>query len=142
MKTFAATEFTARDPDGRFTRAELEVLAWMAEGKENVAIGLIRGHGLPGAKKLTRNVMQKLEANNRCLAISRAFALGYLIACDLSRAPRHLAAIGLFVCGSLLSNIVDSSEDLHRRGAKSSRIVRTGRHDLDNPLNNWLEGLV
>ena len=50
----------------------------MAEGKENFAIGMLRGHGEPGAKKLTSQVMHKLESNNRCLAIARAFSRGYL----------------------------------------------------------------
>lgn len=78
MDTYTATEFTACNLRNRFTRAELETLAWMAEGKENAVIGAIRGHGEPGAKKLASQVMHKLQCNNRCLAISRAFAAGYL----------------------------------------------------------------
>jgi len=78
MQTFTATEFTACNLNHRFTNAELETLAWMAEGKENSAIGLLRGHGEPGAKKLVSNVLHKLDCNNRCLAIARAFANGYL----------------------------------------------------------------
>ena len=78
MDPFAATEFTACNKDGLFTQSQLETLAWMAEGKENFAIGMLRGHGEPGAKKLTSQVMHKLECNNRCLAIARAFSRGYL----------------------------------------------------------------
>ncbi|WP_412535928.1 helix-turn-helix transcriptional regulator [Marinobacter sp. MIT932201] len=78
METFTATEFTACNINNRFTRSQLETLAWMAEGKENFAIGMLRGHGEPGAKKLTSQVMHKLECNNRCLAIARAFTRGYL----------------------------------------------------------------
>ena len=78
METFTATEFTACNKDGLFTQSQLETLAWMAEGKENFAIGMLRGHGEPGAKKLTSQVMHKLECNNRCLAIARAFTRGYL----------------------------------------------------------------
>jgi len=78
MQTFTATEFTACNLNHLFTRAELETLAWMAEGKENSAIGLLRGHGEPGAKKLVSSVLHKLNCNNRCLAIARAFATGYL----------------------------------------------------------------
>lgn len=78
METYNATEFTACNKDGLFTKSQLETLAWMAEGKENFAIGLLRGHGEPGAKKLASQVMHKLGCNNRCLAIARAFANGYL----------------------------------------------------------------
>jgi len=78
MQTFTATEFTACNLNHRFTNAELETLAWMAEGKENSAIGLLRGHGEPGAKKLVSSVLHKLNCNNRCLAIARAFSNGYL----------------------------------------------------------------
>ena len=78
MQTFSATDFTACNKDGLFTQSQLETLAWMAEGKENFAIGMLRGHGEPGAKKLTSQVMHKLECNNRCLAIARAFSRGYL----------------------------------------------------------------
>ena len=78
MQTFSATEFTACNKGGLFTQSQLETLAWMAEGKENFAIGILRGHGEPGAKKLTSQVMHKLECNNRCLAIARAFSRGYL----------------------------------------------------------------
>lgn len=78
MQTFTATEFTACNLNHLFTRAELETLAWMAEGKENSAIGLLRGHGEPGAKKLVSSVLHKLNCNNRCLAIARAFSNGYL----------------------------------------------------------------
>jgi len=78
MQTFTATEFTACNLNHLFTRAELETLAWMAEGKENSAIGLLRGHGEPGAKKLVSSVLHKLNCNNRCLAIARAFSSGYL----------------------------------------------------------------
>ena len=78
MQTFTATEFTACNLNHRFTNAELETLAWMAEGKENSAIGLLRGHGEPGAKKLVSSVLHKLDCHNRCLAITREFAKGYL----------------------------------------------------------------
>src|SRR5690606_1417588 len=78
MQTFTATEFTACNLNHRFTNAELETLAWMAEGKENSAIGLLRGHGEPGAKKLVSSVLHNLTCNNRRLAIARAFSNGYL----------------------------------------------------------------
>ncbi len=85
MDTFTATEFTACNKDNLFTKSQLETLAWMAEGKENFAIGILRGHGEPGAKKLTCQVMHKLQCNNRCLAVARAFKEGYLKAADTSR---------------------------------------------------------
>src|SRR5690554_3393320 len=87
MQTFTATEFTARNKGGLFTQSQLETLAWMAEGKENSVIGQLRGHGEPGAKKLASQVMHKLQCNNRCLAVSRAFSKGYLVAkCATTRA--------------------------------------------------------
>ncbi|WP_396623061.1 helix-turn-helix transcriptional regulator [Marinobacter sp. W-8] len=85
MQTFTATEFTACNLNHRFTNAELETLAWMAEGKENSAIGLLRGHGEPGAKKLVSSVLHKLDCNNRCLAIARAFSGGYLKAANATK---------------------------------------------------------
>ncbi|RBP74079.1 helix-turn-helix transcriptional regulator [Marinobacter nauticus] len=97
MQTFTATEFTACNLNHRFTNAELETLAWMAEGKENGAIGLLRGHGEPGAKKLVSSVLHKLDCNNRCLAIARAFANGYLKASNSTL--QTIAALLIIVSG-------------------------------------------
>lgn len=97
MQTFTATEFTACNKDDLFTQSQLETLAWMAEGKENFAIGLLRGHGEPGAKKLASQVMHKLQCNNRCLAIARAFANGYLTA--KACATQAIAAFLIVVSG-------------------------------------------
>lgn len=97
MQTFTATEFTACNLNHRFTNAELETLAWMAEGKENSAIGLLRGHGEPGAKKLVSSVLHKLDCNNRCLAIARAFANGYLKASNSTL--QTIAALLIIVSG-------------------------------------------
>ncbi|MBY6032166.1 helix-turn-helix transcriptional regulator [Marinobacter daepoensis] len=97
MQTFTATEFTACNLNHRFTNAELETLAWMAEGKENSAIGLLRGHGEPGAKKLVSSVLHKLDCNNRCLAIARAFANGYLKASKSTL--QTIAALLIIVSG-------------------------------------------
>ena len=91
MDTFTATEFTACNKNNLFTKSQLETLAWMAEGKENFAIGMLRGHGEPGAKKLTSQVMQKLHCNNRCLAVARAFKEGYLKAADTTRKAAEVA---------------------------------------------------
>lgn len=97
MQTFTATEFTACNRNHRFTNAELETLAWMAEGKENSAIGLLRGHGEPGAKKLVSSVLHKLDCNNRCLAVARAFANGYLKASNSTL--QTIAALLIIVSG-------------------------------------------
>lgn len=97
MQTFTATEFTACNLNQRFTPAELETLAWMAEGKENSVIGMLRGHGEPGAKKLVSSVLRKLDCNNRCLAIARAFATGYLKA--KQSALQAIAAFLIIVSG-------------------------------------------
>lgn len=98
MQTFTATEFTACNLNHRFTNAELETLAWMAEGKENSAIGLLRGHGEPGAKKLVSSVLHKLNCNNRCLAIARAFSNGYLKA---TRSTLQVVAAFLIVVSGI-----------------------------------------
>ena len=129
METFTATEFTACNKDHRFTPAELETLAWMAEGKENAAIGLLRGHGEPGAKKLTSQVMHKLQCNNRCLAISRAFAKGYLIAKDVAKGfadtPQHLIVTLAIAYGSYAACVGDG-QDFARVAGRTPRITRTG----------------
>lgn len=121
MKTFTATEFTACNLNHRFTNAELETLAWMAEGKENSAIGLLRGHGEPGAKKLVSSVLHKLDCNNRCLAIARAFANGYLKASNSTL--QTIAALLIIVSGvsagtgsgdSFLRTASSRSQSAHR----------------------------
>lgn len=114
MDTFTATEFTACNKNRKFTNAELETLAWMAEGKENFAIGLLRGHGEPGAKKLVSAVLHKLDCNNRCLAIARAFAKGYLMA---KASSTQLIAAGLIVISGVTS--VTGTGDAFLRTASS-----------------------
>jgi len=137
MDTFTATEFTAINKDGRLTRAELETLAWMSEGKENAAIGILRGHGTPGAKKLVSNVMLKFNANSRCLAIARACRDGFVVA---AAKPRHLTAAFLILASSWVSTTLPDS-DVYRRGANRSTSVRLGPRGpgrLEMDLNNWL----
>lgn len=145
MHTFKATEFTAVDKDGVFTQAETETLAWMAEGKENSCIAMLRGHGLPGAKKLVHSVMEKLHANTRTLAISRAFVCGYLQANDikatLKRTGKQLViAVAMAISGWALQ-AQDTSEVARRVQARNVRIVRIGRpgNPLEANLNLWLE---
>ncbi|MDX1816092.1 MAG: helix-turn-helix transcriptional regulator [Marinobacter sp.] len=138
MQTFDSTEFTARNKGNLFTKSQLETLAWMAEGKENAAIGMLRGHGEPGAKKLVAQVMVKLHCNNRSLAVSRAFAAGYLIA---KANAGKVIAIFLLVISSWLA-VVGDDHDLYRRTNGGTRITRTGGRTtrrLDEQLNNWLE---
>lgn len=137
MDTFTATEFTAINKDGRLTRAELETLAWMSEGKENAAIGMLRGHGTPGAKKLVSNVMLKFGANTRGLAIARACLAGFVVA---AANPRHFAAAFLILASSWVSTTLPDS-DVYRRGANRSTSVRLGPRGpgrLEMDLNNWL----
>lgn len=137
MKTFTATEFTAVNKDGRLTQAELETLAWMSEGKENAAIGMLRGHGTPGAKKLVASVMLKFHANTRCLAVARAFRDGFVTA---AKHPRHLAA-ALMILGSGWVGTALPDADVYRRGSTRSSTVRIGPRGpgrLETDLNNWL----
>lgn len=129
METFTATEFTACNKNRKFTNAELETLAWMAEGKENFAIGLLRGHGEPGAKKLVSAVLHKLNCNNRCLAISRAFAQGYLTAKDIAKgmadSPKHLLATLAISYGSFAA-CLDEGHEFTRLAGRAPRIGRIG----------------
>lgn len=120
MKTFSATEFIACNKDGLFTQSQLETLAWMAEGKENAVIGMLRGHGEPGAKKLVSQVMHKMQCNNRCLAIARAFKKGYLVA-------KTSAARTLVMCLIVLSGFAattGSGDQFVRLSSRSSARVR------------------
>lgn len=121
MRTFTATEFTACNLDHRFTNAELQTLAWMAEGKENSAIGLLRGHGEPGAKKLVSAVLHKLNCNNRCLAIARAFAAGYLTA--KGGTTRAIAAL-LIVIGGLSAGTGAGDSFLRTASSRSQGTYR------------------
>jgi len=136
MNKFTATEFTAVNKDGRLTPAELETLAWMSEGKENAAIGMLRGHGTPGAKKLVASVMLKFNANTRCLAVARAFRDGFIVAV---KNPRHLAAALMILGGGFIGSTLPDS-DVYRRGATRSTSVRLTRgfRRLEMDLNDWL----
>lgn len=133
MQTFTATEFTACNRNQRFTPAELETLAWMAEGKENSAIGLLRGHGEPGAKKLVSSVLHKLDCNNRCLAIARAFAGGYLkakaiaeTAADTARQSAAKAIAGLLiVIGGITAGTGTGDSFLRTASSRSHSVYRT-----------------
>lgn len=127
MKTFHATEFTACNKDGLFTQSQLEALAWMAEGKENAVIGMLRGHGEPGAKKLVGQVLLKLQCNNRCLAIARAFSRGYLVA--KNAAPMALVAFLIAVSG--VSAGMGAGDQLMRTASsRSGSTYRTRREDV------------
>lgn len=148
MQTFTATEFTACNKDNLFTKSQLETLAWMAEGKENFAIGILRGHGEPGAKKLTCQVMHKLECNNRCLAIARAFSKGYLIAKDVATGfadtPKHLIITIAIAYGSFAACVGDG-QDFARVAGRTPRITRIGgrnsnRHELS--LDSLVGGIA
>jgi DNA-binding CsgD family transcriptional regulator len=139
MQTFNATEFTACNKGDLFTQSQLETLAWMAEGKENAVIGVLRGHGEPGAKKLVGQVMLKMHCNSRCLAVARAFAAGYLIA--KANATKVIAIFLLVVSGWMA--VIGDHNNMYRRANGGSRITRTGgrtNKSLDDLINNWLVG--
>lgn len=132
MKTFHATEFTACNKDGLFTPSQLETLAWMAEGKENSVIGMLRGHGEPGAKKLVSQVLQKLQCNNRCLAIARAFSKGYLVANTSS--ARALVAFLIVLSG--IAAGTGAGDQLMRTASSRSNSVNRVRWEEALPANS------
>lgn len=128
MDTFTATEFTARNIGNTLTQAELETLAWIAEGKENAVIGLLRGHGEPGAKKLVSNVLHKFDCNSRCLAIARAFSRGYLIAAKAGKAvcdnPGKTLAAALIVFSGLTAGTGDGQSFTRTASSRSQSTYR------------------
>jgi len=132
MQTFTATEFTARNKGGLFTQSQLETLAWMAEGKENSVIGVLRGHGEPGAKKLASQVMHKLQCNNRCLAIARAFSKGYLIA--KSSTARALVAFLIVLSG--IAAGTGAGDQLMRTASSRTQRVHRVRWEEALPANS------
>ncbi|MCD1628277.1 helix-turn-helix transcriptional regulator [Marinobacter shengliensis] len=136
MQTFTATEFTACNLNHRFTNAELETLAWMAEGKENSAIGLLRGHGEPGAKKLVSSVLHKLDCNNRCLAISRAFATGYLKATKAAKKSTLQAIAALLIIVSGVSAGTGSGDSFLRTASSRSQGTYRVRWEEVLPANH------
>lgn len=136
MQTFTATEFTACNLNHRFTNAELETLAWMAEGKENSAIGQLRGHGEPGAKKLVSAVLHKLECNNRCLAVARAFATGYLKAAKAAKKSTLQAIAALLILVSGVSAGTGTGDSFLRTASSRSQSAQRVRWEEVLPANH------
>lgn len=132
MQTYSATEFTARNKGGLFTQSQLETLAWMAEGKENSVIGLLRGHGEPGAKKLVSQVMHKLQCNNRCLAIARAFSNGYLVA----KTSTARALIAFLIVLSGIAASTGAGDQFVRTASSRNQSVNRVRWEEALPANS------
>ena len=131
MAEFHGSEFTGIDPAGIFTPRQLECLVWMAEGKENSAIAPLIGRQRSTAKRHVEDAMHKLDANSRCLAVSRAFARGFLKLRD-----------ALVIALALLAGAgapVDDLADRYRRPPRSSaiRTIRTTRNSVDDLLQDW-----
>jgi DNA-binding CsgD family transcriptional regulator len=145
MQTFTTPEFTARNVNNQLTPGELETLAWMAEGKDNAVIGMLRGHGESGAAKFVTQILRKLDSHSRCHAVARAFARGLLVSKEatenLAKAPRHLLAIALLFSGSFFAAL-DSTEDLcrlSRRMPRTSKTTRVAGRSLELTLDTLLQ---
>jgi len=108
----------------------------MAEGKENSAIGLLRGHGEPGAKKLVSSVLHKLDCNNRCLAISRAFATGYLKAAKIARQSTLQAIAALLIIISGVTAGTGSGDAFLRTASSRSQSAHRVRWEEVLPGNH------
>lgn len=77
-----ANEARARSDSGRpaclVTPREIEVLAWVREGKTNGEIAAILGLSMLTAKNHLRHAMKKLDVRTRGQAVAKAIALGVL----------------------------------------------------------------
>ena len=60
------------------SQRELEILKWAREGKTSLKIGQIMGMGVQGVKYHVDNIMFKLDAPNRQLAVLKAIQLGLI----------------------------------------------------------------
>ena len=65
-------------PVGRITPREIEVLAWVRDGKTNGEIADILGLSMLTVKNHLRHAMKKLVVRTRGQAVAKAIALGYL----------------------------------------------------------------
>ncbi len=69
---------TDEDENPRLTNSELDCLHWVAEGKGTWEISKIQGVSENTVKYHLRNILSKLNVNNRPAAVARAFRLGLM----------------------------------------------------------------
>ncbi len=74
----ARTRTNSERPVGLITPREVEVLAWVREGKTNDEIADILGLSMLTVKNHLRHAMKKLVVRTRGQAVAKAIALGFL----------------------------------------------------------------
>ena len=60
------------------TGREHDILCWAAEGKSNDEIGLILGISINTVRFHWKNIFDKLDANGRMYAVTKAIRLGLI----------------------------------------------------------------
>ncbi|MEQ1663092.1 MAG: XrtB/PEP-CTERM-associated transcriptional regulator EpsA [Thiobacillus sp.] len=68
----------ARSPNSLVTAREIEVLAWVRDGKTNDEIAAILGLSMLTVKNHLRNAMKKLDVRTRGQAVAKVIALGVI----------------------------------------------------------------
>jgi DNA-binding CsgD family transcriptional regulator len=81
----ARAEGDSKRASGLITAREIEVLAWVRDGKTNDEIAAILGLSMLTVKNHLRNAMKKLVVRTRGQAVAKVIALGLLRA----QAVRH-----------------------------------------------------
>jgi len=74
----ARAQIHTRHPVSLVTAREVEVLAWVREGKTNDEIAAILGLSMLTVKNHLRHAMKKLVVRTRGQAVAKAIALGFL----------------------------------------------------------------
>jgi len=122
MANITGTEFEIKDPNQTLTPRQREVLAWVVEGKENEAIGILMGITLGTVKFHMIALLRRFDAPNRQLLISRAWKAGLIKARQL--------AIGLLILGNALPGASDQPATV--RTPRVARIRVANRRDADD----------
>lgn len=115
-------EFEIQDPNQTLTPRQREVLAWVVEGKENEAIGMLMGITLGTVKFHMIALLRRFDAPNRQLLISRAWKAGLVKARQF--------AIGLLILGNALPGASDQPVTV--RTPRVARIRVANRRDADD----------
>jgi len=124
MTNITGSEFEVNDPNDMLTPRQREVLLWVAEGKENSAIGAIMGITTGTVKFHMICLLEKFNAPNRQLIISRAFAKGMVSA-------RHLVLAMLIAANCVPST---GNDPITLRTPRVARIRVGGRRSSDNSV--------
>jgi len=122
MTNITGTEFEIKDPNQTLTPRQREVLAWVVEGKENEAIGMLMGITLGTVKFHMIALLRRFDAPNRQLLISRAWKAGLVKARQF--------AIGLLILGNALPGA--SNQPVTVRTPRVARIRVANRRDADD----------